>query len=67
MDTQAPGLRSVKDGNSSNKKSSWFRASSAAVGFFLLFITLVELRSVVGLICGIGLTCRFLAEAFGYW
>jgi hypothetical protein len=51
---------------SSNNKPFWFRASCGAFAMFLLFVTLVEVRSVLGLVCGIGTTLFFLAVAFGW-
>jgi hypothetical protein len=66
MEPQAPNPRYHTNHRSNSNKPSWFRASCAAFAVFTLFIVVMDVRTPLGLICGVGVMFLLLAEAFGW-
>ena len=67
MEPQVPNPRyHANPRSNNNNKPPWLRASCAAFAVLMLFIVVMDVRTPLGLVCGVGVMLFFLAQAFAW-
>lgn len=66
MEPQTPTPNLHEDRPGRNDNTSRFRASSVALAIIMLFITIMESKSALGLVARLGLTLFLVAKAFDW-